>query len=178
MQKLNALEILGWFGGLVLILAYALNSTNVIDSQTLTYQGLNLTGSLALAYYTFRKKAYPNVALNLIWAGVGVFAIVGILSGKGKPEKMSFQAQSPKMETADWASKYNKGEGMEYGFLPKTKKVKVPNSFQPFNLFHFNLQRDYFLPKICWYRAGSFSTLMASSTSGSRSRPICTRPLA
>jgi hypothetical protein len=174
MQKLNALEILGWFGGLVLILAYALNSTAVLDSQTLAYQGLNLLGSLALAYYTFRKKAYPNVALNLIWAGVGIFAIVGILNGKGKEVGLSMGERALEWEEIARADAVEQVFSASFTpvFYPKQKKAEGPRSFKPFNLFLFNYSEAYFLPKICLYRAWSFITLMASNTSGSRSKPI------
>jgi hypothetical protein len=75
----KSLEILGWSGGVLLIVAYGLNSYNVIPSQSVSYQGINFIGSIMLAYYTYKKKAFPNVALNLIWAVIALIAILSIV---------------------------------------------------------------------------------------------------
>jgi hypothetical protein len=79
---------------------------------------LNLTGSLALAYYTYRKKAYPNVALNLIWAGVGIFAIAGILNGKS--EGLSMETRTKSSDHISYTV-----EGKEKAFAAKPADVLI-----------------------------------------------------
>ncbi len=78
MHNFNVLEALGWVGALLLVGAYALNSNGWMASDGLTYQLLNLAGSLVLMYYTYQKKAYPNTILNLVWAFIGLIAIAKI----------------------------------------------------------------------------------------------------
>jgi hypothetical protein len=80
LNRNKILEILGWIGGIVLIIAYCLNSYGLLLSASVTYQGLNLFGSLTLAYYTYQKKAYPNVMLNVIWALIAMIAIFRFLT--------------------------------------------------------------------------------------------------
>lgn len=72
-------ETIGWTGSAVLILAYALTSYGVLEGKSMSYQLLNLIGSLCLMYYTYIKKAYPNTVLNIIWAVIGITAIVKLL---------------------------------------------------------------------------------------------------
>ena len=78
------LEILGWLGGLILILAYAFNSIERLRMSPFWYQMCNLIGSVILIVYTYEKQAYPNVALNIIWAGISIIALDELLKNKVK----------------------------------------------------------------------------------------------
>jgi len=51
-------EIIGWYGTIVIVLAYALLSFNIISPTNLTYQILNATGALGIVYISFKKKTY------------------------------------------------------------------------------------------------------------------------
>jgi hypothetical protein len=81
MQKNIVLETIGWVGGIVLIIAYALNTYGVIASESVEYQGMNFLGALCFVYYTYQKKAYPNVALNLVWGIIALLALIRIVKG-------------------------------------------------------------------------------------------------
>ena len=68
-------EIIGWGGALLFILAYFLLSIRKLKPDTLPYQLLNSGGGICLVVNSFHTHDYPSVFTNLIWAGIGVFAI-------------------------------------------------------------------------------------------------------
>jgi hypothetical protein len=69
------MEICGWSGGFVLILAYAMVSFGKTSAQGAAFQCLNLAGSLMLAANSAWHHAWPSASVNLIWIGVGIAAL-------------------------------------------------------------------------------------------------------
>ena len=72
-------EIVGWYGAVAVVLAYALLSAGYMSSNSLTYQALNVTGALGIVYIAFKDKDYQSGVLNAVWALIALFAIIGIL---------------------------------------------------------------------------------------------------
>jgi hypothetical protein len=72
-------EILGWYGTIAIVGAYALVSFSLIKSSSLLYQLLNITGSLGIVAISLNKKAYQPAVLNIIWAVIAAIAIVSLL---------------------------------------------------------------------------------------------------
>lgn len=70
------IDITGWIGSILLIVAYWLNSQNKLSSQSLTYQILNVVGSMLLMVNTLYYGAYPSSALNLVWVTIGVIFLI------------------------------------------------------------------------------------------------------
>lgn len=68
-------EIIGWIGALLFIIAYLLLSVGKLRADRLPYQLMNIVGGLCLVVNSFDTRDYPSVLTNLIWAGIGVFAI-------------------------------------------------------------------------------------------------------
>ncbi|HCC04681.1 TPA: hypothetical protein DEP58_00045 [Patescibacteria group bacterium] len=79
MGKLDGSEIVGWYGTIAIVLAYALLSFNVIVSDSLMYQLLNATGAVGVMYISFKKKAYQPGVLNMVWTAIAIVAIIKIL---------------------------------------------------------------------------------------------------
>ena len=71
-------DIVGWIGSIALTTAYVLISRNKITAQTYLYQGLNLLGSICLIVNSTYYGAYPSTALNIVWVGIGLFALYNI----------------------------------------------------------------------------------------------------
>lgn len=69
-------EIIGWYGAVAIVAAYALNSFGFISSVSIYYQLLNFTGALGIAYISFYKKAYQPAILNIVWGIIALAAIV------------------------------------------------------------------------------------------------------
>ena len=65
-------DILGWIGSIMLIIAYWMVSQNKISAQSLLYQGLNIAGSILLIVNTFYYRAFPSTALNVVWVLIGL----------------------------------------------------------------------------------------------------------
>jgi len=72
------IEIVGWYGTVAIVGAYALLSFDVIDSDSAIYQLLNLTGSLGIVAISWAKRATQPAVLNIIWAAIALVALVGI----------------------------------------------------------------------------------------------------
>ena len=68
-------EFIGWAGALLFIGAYLLLSIGKLRADKLPYQLLNILGGVCLVVNSVHTRDYPSVITNVIWAGIGVFAI-------------------------------------------------------------------------------------------------------
>lgn len=74
------IDIIGWIGSVEVILAYGLNSYQLINSKSLTFQLLNLTGGAFLIANTVYYGAFPSAVINVIWVIIAIPAIYQILN--------------------------------------------------------------------------------------------------
>lgn len=72
------IEIMGWIGAIEVLLAYGLISLNKVESKSLFFQLLNLTGGLLLIVYTLHLKSYASAFVNIVWVLVAVVSIYRI----------------------------------------------------------------------------------------------------
>lgn len=77
MDKL--LEVVGWYGTVAIVGAYALTSFNVVSTQTFLYQTLNVTGAIGIVVISLKKKTYQPAVLNMVWVVIGLAALLKIL---------------------------------------------------------------------------------------------------
>lgn len=68
-------DICGWIGMLLVLVAYALLSTNKIKNGIL-YQVMNLLAGILMAIGLYPKGAWFSFSLQIIWS---IIAIVSIL---------------------------------------------------------------------------------------------------
>ena len=80
------LHALGTLGAALLLLAYWLVSKNKIQGESRLYQWLNVVGSVVLAVYAFMLQAWSSMALNVVWAVIGL-SILGMVGKKKKEPK-------------------------------------------------------------------------------------------
>ncbi len=73
-------EIVGWYGAAAIVGAYALVSFEFVDSGSLLYQLLNVTGAVSIMYISFKKKAYQPGVINLIWSIIALIAIFKMIT--------------------------------------------------------------------------------------------------
>jgi hypothetical protein len=71
------IDILGWIGSVEVLIAYGLNVSNRLKSNSLAYILLNLTGGILLIIYSFYYSAFANTFINVVWAVVAIGAMVG-----------------------------------------------------------------------------------------------------
>lgn len=75
-------HVLGGVGTILVLGAYFLVSTQRVTPRSLAFQGMNLVGAVLLAIYGALLFAWASVALNVVWAGIGLFAIWRILRAR------------------------------------------------------------------------------------------------
>lgn len=72
-------EIAGWYGVLAILGAYVLLSFEVLESNSVAYQLLNLTGALGVLVISVHKKVFQSILLNTVWALVAIIALVQLV---------------------------------------------------------------------------------------------------
>jgi len=78
-MKTKYIELFGWYGTVVIVLAYVLVSFSILDATNIWYQILNGTGALGIVFVSFHKKNYQPGVLNIIWTAIAVIAIIKML---------------------------------------------------------------------------------------------------
>lgn len=79
-----SIDVIGWIGALLILIAYGLISFKKIEGNSLKYQLLNIFGSIFLVINTYYYGAIPSTLVNIIWAIIAVFAIFAIVRNYGK----------------------------------------------------------------------------------------------
>jgi hypothetical protein len=69
------IDVFGWGGVVVLLIAYGLISTKKLEGDSFVYQFLNLAGSALLIINSFYYGAYPSVSVNVVWIGIAIFTL-------------------------------------------------------------------------------------------------------
>lgn len=73
--ELSFIDLIGWVGGIEVLLAYGLISSKKVDESSLAYHLLNLTGAMLLIINTVVKGAFPSAFVNVIWVGIAAYSI-------------------------------------------------------------------------------------------------------
>ncbi|MBC7890761.1 MAG: hypothetical protein H7Y12_00990 [Sphingobacteriaceae bacterium] len=71
-----AIELFGWLGSALVLLAYILNLRGRWDTSTLAYLLCNVLGGILLIFNTIFHHAYPSALLNLVWVVVALPALL------------------------------------------------------------------------------------------------------
>ena len=69
------IDILGWTGSMLYLLAYALVSMKKTEGDSLLYQGINIFAGSLLVIYTLSLGAYATTGLNAVWVAIGLFTL-------------------------------------------------------------------------------------------------------
>lgn len=70
------IDIVGWIGSLMIVVAYALNMYKKLATDSFSYYFLNIIGSALLIINTIYHKAIPSAFVNIVWvliAGTALF---------------------------------------------------------------------------------------------------------
>jgi hypothetical protein len=71
----HLIEAVGWGGALAVLLAYALVSSGRMSARSRGYHLLNVGGAVGLVINSTWNGAIPSAVVNLIWIGIGVYAL-------------------------------------------------------------------------------------------------------
>lgn len=69
------IDILGWTGSILYLLAYALVSMKRAEGDSVLYQGMNIVAGILLVIYTLSLGAYATTGLNAVWVAIGLFTL-------------------------------------------------------------------------------------------------------
>ena len=75
-----AVEIVGWGGALLILLAYLLLSAGRLTGQSILYQAMNVVGAAGFIVNGWWHGAIPSATLNVIWMLIGGVALWRILA--------------------------------------------------------------------------------------------------
>jgi len=67
------IDILGWTGSILYLVAYTLISAKKTEGDSILYQGMNIFAGILLVIYTLYLDAYATTGLNAVWVAIGVF---------------------------------------------------------------------------------------------------------
>lgn len=79
-----AVEIAGWIAAVLILTAYALLSAGKLSGKSVSYQVMNIVGAMGFVINTGYNGAIPSAVLNVIWVGIGVWALVKIRMNRGR----------------------------------------------------------------------------------------------
>lgn len=69
------INILGWTGSILYLLAYYLISLKKTEGDSLLYQGMNIVAGILLVVYTLSLNAFATTGLNAVWVAIGLFTL-------------------------------------------------------------------------------------------------------
>ena len=78
-----AVEVVGWGGAVLILLAYLLLSAGRLTGQSLLYQGMNVVGAAGFVVNGWWHGALPSAALNVLLLLIGAVASWQILKKRG-----------------------------------------------------------------------------------------------
>ena len=70
------IDVLGWVGGVEVVIAYMLISLKLVPAENFYYQILNLKGAFLLIVNTWHHGAYPSSIVNMIWVGIAIYSMI------------------------------------------------------------------------------------------------------
>ena len=72
------MEAVGWIGAVLILAGYALLTAGRLKSDSVGYQALNVVGAVGFIANGLWHQAMPSAVLNVIWAAIGLVALVRI----------------------------------------------------------------------------------------------------
>lgn len=75
MSQAAFMDLLGWVGTILYLIAYYLVSIKKVEGDSLSYQSMNIVAGVLLVINTFYWRAYPSLGLNAAWILIGVFTL-------------------------------------------------------------------------------------------------------
>lgn len=69
-------EIVGWVGTVLIVVAYFLVSTERLKPKAISYTLMNLFGAVFIGINVFAHQAWPTLALEIVWGGVAIISLL------------------------------------------------------------------------------------------------------
>jgi hypothetical protein len=75
-------DVAGWAAALLILGGYAMLTAGKVDARSPLYQWMNVLGAIGFVINSGYFKAWPSAVLNVIWAGIGMVALVRIAAAR------------------------------------------------------------------------------------------------
>ena len=75
---------MGWAGAALILGAYALLTAGRLSADSAAYQGMNVAGAAGFVVNSGWNGAIPSAALNVVWAAIGLFALIRLKRRTGR----------------------------------------------------------------------------------------------
>ncbi|RST30027.1 hypothetical protein HMF7854_03675 [Sphingomonas ginkgonis] len=74
------IDLIGWAAAGLILAAYALLTAGRLSGDSAAYQWLNVAGAAGFVLNSGWHGAVPSAVLNVVWAGIGIVALVRLRS--------------------------------------------------------------------------------------------------
>jgi hypothetical protein len=89
-SQMAMIDLVGWTGAALVLIAYGLVSLNKkVAARSYLFQLSNLFGALFLLVNTAAKGAYPSTFVNVVWIGIATVTLVKTGPGDHQDEHAS-----------------------------------------------------------------------------------------
>ena len=82
-----AVDVIGWSGALLIIAAYALLSAGRLKAESIAYHLMNILGAAGFVVNSGWNGALPSAAMNVVWIGIGMYALFQRRTRTSKPPR-------------------------------------------------------------------------------------------
>lgn len=72
------INVVGYIGSALIIIAFALNSLKVLKSYSAKYQIMNLAGGAFVLWNSWYYHAFPSVLVSVFWVIIAIVALARI----------------------------------------------------------------------------------------------------
>lgn len=70
------IDVLGWFGAVLILMGYVMVSMRGVRGDNRAYQAANFVGSVCLIVNTLYYRAFPATALNVVWSAIALYTLI------------------------------------------------------------------------------------------------------
>ncbi len=70
------IQIVGWIGAFLIVLAYFLVSYKKVQADSRLYQVMNLAGAMGVGVNALYQEAWPSFGLQIVWGIIAITALV------------------------------------------------------------------------------------------------------
>jgi hypothetical protein len=69
-------QIVGWVGAFLVVLAYFLVSYKKVQGDSRIYQWMNLIGAIGVGINASYQEAWPSFAIQIVWGIIAIIALI------------------------------------------------------------------------------------------------------
>jgi hypothetical protein len=84
MNDLSVIDVLGWVGAIILLVAYTLNIMQKLETDSSYFLSINLLGAFLLTINAYSTESYPFLVVNLFWVLVSIYQLINKIRAQAK----------------------------------------------------------------------------------------------